>query len=283
MTDEFNIRDFRNAGNSNDTEAEQSNRVFYSCLFAIPVIAVVAGLAYKPIMKLRGKNLAAAEQAEAQIEAKRRAENPLYALKTAPRNEDGLIDSNTMFSSNAGPSPKSKLRDEYSRRALNANEFLNRADAKMSNFTPLELETLKYTRTTWALTTCSHGDLRSFYIRQNEAQYKKLQAILDKAEETKKVKAVAQQKKQAEKAEKHFNQMGDIKTQGQAIAFVASGGARRHMDAVGGFSSMTAMMGDAGKYKIKNRKQRFNQRGCSQVRTIVQSGTMRVKPNVKLN
>jgi len=283
MTEEFNIRDFRNAGNSKDAEAEQSNRVFYSCMVAIPVIAVVAGLAYKPIMEFRGKNVAAAAQAEAQIEAKRRASNPLYALKTAPRDENGLIDPNTMFGSNPGPSPERKLQNEYARRPLNANEFLNLVDAKISNFTPLELETLKYTRTTWALTTCSHGDLRDFYIRQNEAQYKKFQAILDEAVAAKREKAAAQQKKQAEKAEKHYDQMRNIKTQGQAIAFVASGGAGRHMDAVGGsFSSMSAMIGDSGKYKIKNRRQRFNQRGCSQVRTIVQSGTMRIKPNVKL-
>ena len=282
MSDEFNIRDFRNAGATNAGQTEQSNGVFYSCVIAIPIIAVFAGLAYKPMMEFRGKNVAAAEQAELDLEAKRRAESPLYALMNPEKNTDGLIDSNIMFGSNAGSSPEAKMRKEYAKRPLNADEFLNRVDAKLSNFSPLELETLKYKRTTWALTTCRHNDLKDFYIRQNKAQYEKLQAVLDEAKAVKTAKTAAKIEQQAKKADKHFNQMKNIKTQGQALAFVASGGAGRHMDAIGGFGSMASMIEDAGSYKIRNRKQRFNSRGCAQVRTIVQNGNMRIKPNVRL-
>lgn len=282
MSDEFNIRDFRNAGASNDGQGEQSNRAFYSCVIAIPIIAVVAGLAYKPMMEFRGKSVAAAEQAELAMEAKRRAESPLYALMNPETNADGLIDSSKMFRSSAGSSPEAKMRNEYARRPLNANEFLNRVDAKISNFSPLELETLKYKRATWALTTCRHNDLKDFYIRQNKAQYEKLQAVLDDAKAAKMVKTTAKLEQHAKKADKHFNQMKNIKTQGQALAFVASGGAGRHMDAIGGFGAMASLSGNAAAHKIRNRRQRFNSRDCAQVRTIVQSGTMRVKPNVKL-
>ena len=87
MSDEFNIRDFRNAGASNDGQGEQSNRAFYSCVIAIPIIAVVAGLAYKPMMEFRGKSVAAAEQAELAMEAKRRAESPCL-LYTSPSPRD---------------------------------------------------------------------------------------------------------------------------------------------------------------------------------------------------
>jgi len=283
-----NIRDFRNAGavqKSND--GAKSNTGFYALVLAIPVIAVAAGLTYKPIMEFRGKNVAAIKQAELDMDAKRRAENPLYALMNAPKNADGLIDPNPPISFGRTPSPEAaaarKLRDDFARRSLNAQEFLGRVDAKAHNFSPLDMETLKYVRATWALSTCGEADLRAFYIRQNKAQYEKLMAIQDKAKAVKAAKVAAQQDVQAEKAKKHFEQMRNIETKGQALAFVASGGAGRHMDAIGGgFGAMSSLMGDAGARKVRSRRQRFTKRGCSDVRTIVQSGTMRVKTNVRL-
>lgn len=283
MANNSNIRDFRNAGAPEaGSDAEKSNRAFYAFVIAIPIIAVIAGLGYEPVMEFRGKNIAAVQQAELDVEARRRADNPLYALMNAPKNADGLIDSNTLFSSGRAPSPEVKARRDIMKRALNPQEFLSRVDAKAYSFSDLQMETLKYDRATWALSTCGHTDMRAFYIRQNKAQYEKLQAILDEAKAAKAVKTNAKQEKQAKKAEKHFDQMKNIETKSQALAFVASGGAGRHMDAIGGFGAMSSMMGDAASYKIRNRKQRFGKRDCSRVRTIVQSGTMKIKPNVRL-
>jgi len=285
MSDNYNIRDFRNAGQTDEpADGEKSNKAFYACVIAIPVIAALAGVGYKPVMDMRQNSLQVAQQAEQDMEARRRAENPMYALMNGPKNANGLIDPNVPinFGGSSGPSPEAKARRDIMKRALNAQEFLNRVDAKVHGFGDLQMETLKYDRVTWALTTCDHTDLRRFYIRQNKAQYEKLQAVVDEA---KAVKAAANAKKQeiqAKKAEKHFDKLAKIETKGQAMAFVATGGARRHMDAVGGFGAMAGMMGDGSSYKIRNRKQRFGKRDCSNVRTIVQSGTMKIKPNVRL-
>lgn len=280
MSHEYNIRDFRNAGAaSENTGDKKSNRTFYACVAAIPIIAVVGGLGYKPLMEYRGQNIAAVQQAEIDMEAKRRAENPLYALMNAPKNEDGLIDSNTMFSSGRPQSPEAKQRAEIMKRALTPHEYLNRVDAKAHGFSDLQMEILKFERVARALTTCKHRDLKSFYIRQNKAQYEKLKAARDKVRAAKS----ASQAKQAEKAEAHFDQMRNIETKSQALAFVASGGAGRHMDAIGGFGALSDIGGGAASHTIRRRKQGFNTRGCAQIRTIVQSGAMRIKPNVRLN
>ena len=278
-----NIRDFRNASTgTSGSDTEKSNRTFYTCVIAIPLIAAMAGLGYKPLMEFRGKNVAAVQQAELDMEAKRRAENPLYALKQDMKSSDGLIDLNSYGTSASGPSPEVKARNEYANRSLNATEFLTRVDAKLSNFTPLEMEILKYERAAWALTTCDHRDLRAFYWRQNKQTYERLKGIQSQAKTVKSDKRSVEQVAQAKKAKKHFKQLKNIETTGQAMAFVASGGIDRHMDAIGGFGSISNIIGDSAKYKIQNRRQRFNTRGCSQVRTIVQSGSMRVKPNVRL-
>ena len=283
MSNDFNIRDFRNARQSEDDNvAEKSNRLFYSCVIAIPVIAALAGLGYKPLMDMRGKSVAAAHVTQADYEAERRANDPLYALMNPQKNANGLIDPNTMFGSGRAPSPEAKARRDIMKRALTPQEFLNRVDAKAHGFSELRMETLKYDRVTSALSTCGYADLRNFYIRQNKAQYEKLQAVLDEAKAAKAAIRTAKLEKQAKKAEKHFNEMKNIETKGQALAFVASGGAGRHMDAVGGFSAMSGMMGDGASYKIRNRKQRYGKRDCSRVRTIIQSGTMKIKPNVRL-
>lgn len=285
MSDNYNIRDFRNAGAGPDSsDSDKSNRTFYSCVIALPVIAALAGLGYKPLMDLRGKNVAAVQQAELNMEAKRRAENPLYALRQDLKNTDGLIDINSLgasYSSNV--SPEVKARRDLAKRPLNANEFLNLIDAKAYGFTPLEMETLKYERAAWALTTCDHYDLRAFYWRKNKPNYERLDAVIDKQKTAKAEINAAKQAKQAKKAEKHFDQLSNIETKGQALAFVASGGAARHMDAIGGFGSIAGMLGDSEKYRIRARRQRFNKKGCMQVRTIVQSGRMTVKTNIRMD
>ena len=43
MSDEFNIRDFRNAGASNGGQGEQSNRAFYSCVIASRLLRLLQG------------------------------------------------------------------------------------------------------------------------------------------------------------------------------------------------------------------------------------------------
>ena len=281
MSDKYNIRDFRNAGTPDAAQGEKSNRAFYSCVVAIPIIAVLGGLAYKPMMELRGNNVTAFEQAQLETEANRRAEDPLYALKQDMKS-DGLIDSNKKYGSGKSLSPEAKARKDLLKRALSPKEFLGGVDAKAHGFNALQMETLKYKRVNWALAACRHTDMRNFYIRQNKAQYEKLQAALDESKAAKAAVNSTKEATQAKKAEKHFNQMKNIETKSQAMAFVASGGAGRHMDAIGGFDSMTATIDGAASYTIRSRKQRFNPKGCSQVRTIVQSGTMRIKPNVKL-
>ena len=283
MSNDFDIRDFRNAGKAEEgVTAEKSNRGFYTLVISIPVFAALAGLGYKPLMNLRGNNLDAAQTAQAEYEAERRANNPLYALRNPKKNADGLIDPNTMFGTGGAPSPEAKARRDIMKRALSPEEFLNRVDAKLHGFSELRMETLKYERVMSALSTCGYADLRNFYIRQNKAQYEKLQAVLDEAKAARSAIRAVEQEKHAKKAEKHFNQMKNIETKGQALAFVASGGAGRHMDAVGGFSAMSGMMGDGVSYKIRKRKQGYGKRGCSRVRTIIQSGTMKIKPNVGL-
>ena len=279
-----NIRDFRNSGSTRNSGgytaagAEKSNSAFHALVVAIPVLAVLAGLGYKPLMKMRGNNVAAAEQAEADLEAKRRAENPLYALMNQPKNADGLIDSSAPLNLGNKASPKmsaaKKAVSDYEKRALNAREFLNRVDAKAAGFSPLEMETLKYTRASWALSTCRHYDLRKFYLTKNKRAYTLLKT---KQSEVRKSQLTAQNDKVANL------KMPKIENQAQALAFVASGGAKRHQEATfGAFASVEGIISGAGKSKIKKRRQRFNKTGCMQVRTIIQSGTMTVKTNVRL-
>jgi len=272
-----NIRDFRNAGATQASgEAETSNKGFYILVLAIPVVAVIAGLGYKPLMEMRGKNVAAVQQAEADMEARRRAENPMYALMNAPRNEEGLIDPNVPIRFGNGPSPEvaaaRKMVNDYARRPLNAKEFLGRVDAKAANFTPSEMEMLKYKRANWALSTCSHVDLRQFYQRQNKGAYERLKAKQDKILEA----------RSAEQQAKFSNlEINKIENKTQALAFVASGGANRHMEAMSGVMQGLSEFSDGAGYKIKARKQRFNKTGCMQVRTIIQSGSMTVKTNLR--
>lgn len=277
MGDNFNIRDFRNAGVSEeDVAAEKSNRTFYMCVIAIPVIAAVAGLGYKPLMDLRGNNVQAAHQAQLDMEARRRAENPLYALMNGPKNEDGLIDANVAinFGGNNGPSPEAKARNEYAKRALNAHEFLNRVDAKAHGFSPLEMETLKYTRTVWALTTCKHSDLRAFYKRSNESKYEKLKTKSDEARNAEREERMAK----VDQLE-----LPKVENTAQAMAFVATGGVARHQEAaMNTFAGLASMTSDMEKSAVRTRRQRFNKTGCMNVRTIVQSGTMNVKTNTRL-
>ena len=275
-----NIRDFRNAGVQSSDEAESSNKGFYALVLAIPVIAVAAGLGYKPLMELRGQNVAAVQQAEADMEAKRRAENPLYALMNQPKNENGLIDPNAPinFGSRSTVSPEvaaaRKAVKDYAKRPLTAKEFLGLVDAKAAGFSPLQLETLKYTRSTWALSTCGHRDMRAFYQRQNEANYTKLDNIRKEQRDA---------AREARTASYQGLEINKIETKAQAMAFVASGGVNRHMESVGAmFSGIDSELSGMGSASIRVRRQRFSKTGCMQVRTIVQSGVMRVKPNVRL-
>ena len=274
-----NIRDFRNAGAAgNSVGEEKSNTGFMALVIAIPVIAVAAGLGYKPLMEMRGKNVAAIQQAEADLDAKRRAENPLYALMNAPKNEDGLIDLNKPLNLGNKPSPEvaaaKKAVSDYAKRPLNAREFLSRVDAKAAGFSPAEMEMLKYTRANWALSTCRHSDLRKFYQKKNERAYNVLKAKQDEARDAQRDAMQADYKKL---------EIPKIENKTQALAFVASGGVKRHQEAAfGAMSNMTNLLGDVSHSKIRQRRQRFNKTGCMQVRTIIQSGTMTVKTNVRL-
>ena len=167
-----------------------------------------------------------------------------------------------------------KAVSDYAKRPLNAREFLKLVDAKAAGFSPLEMEMLKYTRANWALSTCRHSDLRKFYQKKNERAYTALKAKRDEARDT---------QHEAMQAEYKKLEIPKIENKTQALAFVASGGIKRHQEATfGAMSGLTGMLGDQNKYKILSRKQRFNKTGCMQVRTIVQSGTMTVKKNVRL-
>jgi len=269
MSNDFTIRDFRNARQTEGQEkTEKSSRGFYSCVIAIPIIAALAGLGYKPIMDMRGKNIVAAQMAQAQVEEQRRADNPLYALKSDMKSGK-LIDLN--------PKPLSaeaKAKADFARRALGPKEFLGRVDAKAHGFGALEMETLKYTRTQWALTTCGHSDLLGFYMRSNKTKYEKLKAISDDA------RTVRQEKQMDQIA---IPDLPKVENKTQALAFVAGGGAARHQRAaMGTFAGLAGMAGDMEKSKVRQRKQRFNKKGCQQVRTIVQSGTMNIQSKIRL-
>jgi len=274
-----NIRDFRNAGSANTSaEGEKSNTGFYAMVIAIPVIAALAGVGYKPLMELRGKNVAAVAQAEADMEAKRRAENPMYALLNQPTNADGLIDSSKPLSFGKPVSPdvaaaRKAVRD-YARRSLTAKEFLGRVDAKAAGFNPLEMELLKHKRASWALKTCSHSDLSKFYLSQNKAAYDVLKAKQD---------AIRDARSDAYQANAEKLEIPKIENKTQAIAFVATGGAAKHQqNSMAMMAGMADVLGSSSNNKISSRRQRFNKTGCMQVRTIIQSGKMRIKPNVRL-
>lgn len=271
-----NIRDFKNMGvSAEESGAEKSNTLFYACVVAIPLIAVAAGLGYKPLMELRSKNVAAVQQAELDLDARRRAENPLYALMNAPKNADGLIDLNKpLFGGGSGSSSSKKSRNPYAKKSMTAKEFLTRLDAKAIGFSSLELETLKYERATSAMSFCRHSDLRKFYVRQNETAYNSLKAKQNAAKDVRRAERTAQ----AEKLK-----IPKIENKTQALAFVASGGVARHQEnAMGMMMGLDGMMGDLEKSEITRRRQRFNEKGCMQVRTLIQSGSMTVKTNVKL-
>lgn len=248
-------------------------------MIALSVIAALAGLGYKLLMDLRGKNVAAVKQAELDMEAKRRAENPLYALRQDMKNTDGLIDINSFgasYSSNI--SPEAKARNELTKRPLNADEFLNRIDAKAYNYSPLDMEALKYTRARWALSTCRHTEMYKFYTRQNKTAYELLKGKQD-AIRTAKLDA-----HQAKIGKISDLEIRKIETKTQALAFVASGGVARHQEAaLNMMSGLDGMVADMDKHKVSNRCQRFSEKGCMQVRTIIQSGRMTVKPNVRMN
>lgn len=268
MSDNFNIRDFRNADVSEeDAAATSSNRSFYTFALAIPVIAALAGLGYKPLMELRTGSIEATQIAQEEYETERRAKDPLYALMSDVQSGNIDLNSKTV-------SPRARARDQYSKRALNANEFLNRVDAKANNFSPLEMEVLKYTRTQWALRTCDHFELKGFYTRSNEAKYEALKA---------KAKTARDAKLNARQAEVQTLELPKIDNQAQALAFVATGGVARHQEAaMSTFAGLANMESGASKIKIRQRRQRFNKTGCMNVRTIVQSGAMNVKTNVSL-
>lgn len=269
MSDDFNIRDFRNAGQSEaEVEAEKSNRTFYSCVIAIPVIAAIAGLGYKPLMQLRVNNVQAAEVAQAEYEAERRAKDPRYALIS------NLNSGKSINLNGSSLSAETKARNSYARRALNAREFLHRVDAKAYGFSAIEMETLKFTRTQWALTTCGHADLQRYYTRSNKSKYEALRAKTD---------AARQARMNERKAIRDDLALPKIENKAQAMAFVASGGVARHqkasMNAMAGMASMGASM---EKQSVKRRRQQFNQKGCMKVRQIVQGGAMNLKSNLNL-
>lgn len=269
MSDNFNIRDFRNAGQTDEVvTAERSNRAFYSCVFAIPVVAALAGLGYKPLMEMRTGNVQAAQLAQAEYETERRAANPLYAL-TADAKSGELIDLNPK-----APSPQSQLQNEYAKRALNAHEFLNRVDAKAHGFDALEMETLKYTRAQWALTTCGHSDIKGFYTSSNKAKYEALAA---------KANAARDARRNAQMAKMGQLELPKVENQAQALAFIAKGGIAKHQEAsMNLMAGLSSMSHDASKSKVRQRRQRFNKTGCMHVRTIVQSGAMNLKSNINL-
>lgn len=268
-----NIRDFRNAS-AGASGTETNNNLFYGLVVAIPIIAIAAGLGYKPIMELRGKNIAAAQQTQLNMEAKRRAENPLYALKQDMKNSDGLLDPNTVFkSSGTRSSAPKKPRNEYAKRALNAREFLSRVDAKAYGFSALEMETLKYDRATWAMATCGHSDLRKFYVRKNKTSYDRLKGVQDAAKDA---------QRQTQMAQVDELKIPKIENKTQALAFVASGGVAKHQkNAMSMMSGMSGMLAESEKYEIIRRRQRFNKTGCMQVRTIIQGGSMNVKSKIR--
>lgn len=270
-----NIRDFRNAGGGGSgSEPEKSNASFYACVVAIPLIAAIAGVGYKPLMELRANNVAAVEQAELDMEARRRAENPLYALMNAPTNEEGLIDSNDIFGTGASTANRKTSRNPYDKKPMTADQYLTRLDAKAYGFSPLDMETLKYARASRALSSCGHRDMLKFYVNQNKRAYDTLQAKQEAAKDAKR----AQRAAHAQKLE-----LPKIENKTQALAFVASGGVGRHQEAsMNMFAGLGGLMAEEGKHKITRRKFYSNKRDCSRAKTIVQSGAMNVKTNVRL-
>ena len=269
-----NIRDFRNAGGDSSPDSEKSNTSFYACVIAIPLIAAIAGVAYKPLMELRSKNVAAVQQAELDMEARRRAENPLYALMNAPTNEDGLIDSNDIFGTGGSTTSRKANRNPYADKPMTVDQYLTRLDAKADGFSPIAMETLKYERASRALSSCGQRDMLKFYVNQNKRAYDSLKAKQDASKDAKRAQRVAQ----AEKLE-----LPKIENKTQALAFVASGGVGRHQEAsMNMFAGLGGLMAEEGKHKITRRKFYSNKRDCSRAKTIVQSGAMTVKTNIRL-
>ena len=249
MGDNLDIRNFRNAGQTDKAEAaKKSNRAFYSCLIAIPMIAGLAGVGYKPIMEMRSDKIAAAQAAETPT-----------------------TDIRQMFEEQ---SASAQTRSKFAGRPLTPNEFLSSADAKAHGFSPLEVEMLKYQRTQFALTTCYHRDVKKYYTQNNAETFQKLKAKAD-------VERKAQRK--ARHAEMGSLALPKIENKTQALAFVASGGmARQQKAAMQQFSNFSKLTEGTSEKNPKFRHERFDKRQCSQVRTIVQSGAVNLKTNIPL-
>ena len=261
MSDNFNIRDFR----SSAEPEKKSDGKFWTLVIALPVAAAVAGFGYQPMMKLRNGNVDAMVKTQQVAEQNFRVENPGLALLSDMRS-DKIIDSSVLIS---GSSSNRAAQNPYKNKSMNADEFLKMADAKAQGFTPQDLETLKYKRASWALRSCGHTDLRTFYLRQNEKKYNRLKDAEAQAKLAK-----------AEKLDGTASALAlpDIENKTQALAFVASGGVRRHQEAsMNAFAGLAGLGADSEKYAIRSRRQRFNKKGCLRVRAIVQSGSMHLK------
>ena len=286
---ELNIRELRASYQTQEEEKEHSSRRFGMFVMLIPVLAAGAGFAYKPIMDMRNKNAHAIYMAENAPRSEQNASIDQVSIgaaaflesmngqrqaaamineqmsQMARDPETGLINLN----SPKGPPSEAQLyKEKIKKTGLPVKDFILGVDAKHAGFSTDEIKMLKFGRVSNALNKCGDTELFKFYDRSNRQKYQK---ILD----VKNQKQLDEARRKTNKFAETKSELSAIKTKGDAMKFIASGGAARHQQrSMEIMSGMQGLMGSSDKFEVKRRSQTHNKRQCMTIRTMTQSGQL---------
>jgi len=292
---DFNIREMRAHYQAESVDEEKSSHLFGLAVVLIPVFAAVAGFAYKPIMDFRNSNSQAIYFVELETsdpnnpvttsDFAKIAKGQFQGAMAAKRMQDsfvvdpktGLIDSSNPFGNNQNKveSEASKYRKKIKREGLPVKDYITGVDAKYAGFSSDDIKHLKYKRVSSALGSCGYSDLRKFYERQNSFKYEKINSAKEAANEVNRKKAQKALEEASASMKASQAEMSKIKTKGDAIKFIASGGGQRHANtSMQMFAGMGGMLSQGASYEVTERRQRHNQKQCMMIRTMVQSGQL---------
>jgi len=292
---DFNIREMRAQYQAEEATVEKSSRAFGIAVVIIPVLAAVAGFAYGPVMEFRNSNSKAiylaeletsdpnnpvvasdfAKIAKGQLEGAMAVRRMQNSFVKDP--ETGLIDSNNPFGKpqNKVETEASKYRKKIKREGLPVKDYITVVDAKYAGFSPDDMKHLKYKRVSSALGACGYSDLRKFYENQNRLKFEKIDNVKQAAKDAKMKEAMASAEIANEKMKKSREEMSKIKTKGDAMKFIASGGGRRHAESSAQmFAGLGGMLSEGGSLEVTKRRQKHSQKQCMMIRTMVQGGKL---------
>lgn len=291
---DFNIREMRAQYQTEEATVEKSSRAFGIAVVIIPVLAAVAGFAYGPVMEFRNSN---SKAIFAELEtsdpnnpvtagdfaniAKGQFENAM-AVKRLQNSfvkdpETGLIDSNNPFGTNQNKveSEASKYRKKIKREGLPVKDYITGVDAKYAGFSPDDIKHLKYKRVKSALSSCGYSDLRRFYENQNRSKFEKIDNVKQAAKDAQRKEAYAAAEEASAAMKKSQEEMSKVKTKGDAMKFIASGGGRRHAERSNQMmAGLGGMLAQSGSYEVTQRRQKHSQKQCMMIRTMAQSGKL---------